>query len=76
MQERAVAAVRIAAKVEPCCREIGGEAQHLDAGGTGGFFCEPELSVVSPEAREEVSCRSMGRMCSMVGIRSKKLIAT
>ena len=43
MQERAVASVLIAAKVQPGCREIGGEAEHLYAGGTGGFFRQPEL---------------------------------
>ena len=43
MQERADAAVHIAAKVQPGCLEIGGEAEQLDAGGTGGFFRPPEL---------------------------------
>ena len=43
MQERAVAAVRVAAKVEPGSWKISGEAEQLHAGGTGGFFCEPEL---------------------------------
>ena len=37
VQERAVAAVRIAAKVQPGCWEIGGEAKHLDAGGDGSL---------------------------------------
>ena len=43
MQERAVAAVRIAGKVEPGGGEIGREAEHHHAGGTGGFFRQPEL---------------------------------
>jgi hypothetical protein len=43
VQKRAVAAVRIAAKMQPGCRKIGGEAEHLDAGGTGGFCRQPEL---------------------------------
>ncbi len=43
VQERAVAAVRVAAKVQPCGGEIGGEAEPLDVGGTGGFFRQPEL---------------------------------
>ena len=43
VQERAVAAVRVAAKVEPSGREVGGEGEHLPAGGTCSFFGEPEL---------------------------------
>ena len=54
VQERAVAAVLIAAKVQPGCREIGGEAEHLDAGGTGGFFREPELQRGVAGGGEEV----------------------
>jgi hypothetical protein len=69
VQERAVAAVLIAAKGQPCGGEIGGEAEHLDAGGTGGFFCEPELErgVTGGGGEAGVVADSEGRDGSLPG---------